>query len=36
MEEEKVEVKEEEVEDGRDNEESKMRIEERTINHSGA
>ena len=38
MQEEKVEVKvqEEEVEDGRDNEESKVRIEERTNNHSGA
>ena len=38
MEEEKVEVKvqEEEVEDGRDNEESKARVEERTNNHSGA
>ena len=38
MEEEKVDVKvpEEEVEDGRDNEECKVRIEETTNNHSGA
>ena len=37
MEEEEVEIKvQEEVEDGRDNEESKVRIEERTNNHSGA
>ena len=38
MEEEKVEVKvqEDEVEDGRDNEECKARVEERTDNHSGA
>ena len=38
MEEEQVEVKvqEVEVEDGRDNEESKVRIEERKNNHSSA
>ena len=38
MEDEKEEVKvqEEEVEDGGDNEESKVRIEERTNNHSSA
>ena len=37
MEEEKVEVKvQDEVEDGRENEECKARVEESTDNHTGA